>query len=98
MTGGRMVTCVSMKYRPLGWSAALLFLAVFWVGPARADVLPEPERPSDWDEHPAPTPEVPLDDALARRLLPLLALGMAGCTAAAALRRARALRSVRRPS
>ena len=67
----------------------MLSAGLCWMGPARADVAPDPQRPKDWDEHPAPTPEVPLDESFARRLLPFLALGMAGCTAAAAAARAR---------
>ncbi|MDC3958817.1 hypothetical protein [Polyangium jinanense] len=80
-----------MRRRTLGVCGLVLLTALFWAGAARADILPEPERPTDWDEHPAPTPEVPLEDALARRLLPLLALGMAGGTALVAAQRGRAL-------
>ncbi|MDI3291384.1 hypothetical protein [Polyangium sp. 15x6] len=80
-----------MRRRSLGGCGLVLLAALFWAGAARADVLPEPGRPGHWDEHPAPTPEVPLEETLARRLLPLLALGMAGCTALAAARRGRVL-------
>ncbi|TKD00911.1 hypothetical protein [Polyangium fumosum] len=87
-----------MKRRGLGWSALVLFTWFSWVDAARADILPEPSRPKDWDEHPAPTPDVPLEDALARRLLPLLAIGMAGGSALVALKRARIHVSARRGS
>ena len=85
-----------MRHRRFGWSGLLLIAGFCWASAARADILPEPSRPTDWDEHPAPTPDVPLEDALVRRLLPLLALGMAGGTAVAAMQRARTLASVRR--
>ena len=79
-----------MRRRFLGVCGLVLLTAWFWAGAARADVLPDPARPADWDEHPAPTPEVPLEETLARRLSPLLALGMAGGTALAATQRRRA--------
>ena len=85
-----------MQRWSLGVCGFVVLTAWFWAGAARADVLPAPERPADWDEHPAPTPEVPLEETLARRLLPLLALGMAGGTALAATQRRRAFARVGR--
>jgi len=81
-----------MRRRSLGFGGLVLIAGLCWAGVARADVLPDPERPKDWNEHPAPTPDVPLES----RLLPWVALGMAGLTAAAAARRARVLAGAER--
>jgi hypothetical protein len=85
-----------MRKRHFGWGTLVLIAGLCWVGVAQADILPEPERPKDWDEHPAPTPDVPLEDAFARRILPWLALGMAAFAAAATARRARGLPNAER--
>lgn len=49
------------------------FMFVFALGPAlaRADVLPEPERPSEWNEHPPPPPPPPPEKDLTRALWPM---------------------------
>jgi hypothetical protein len=85
-----------MRRQGLGWSGFVLIAGLCWTGAARADIAPRPERPKDWDEHPAPTPDVPFEDALARRLLPWVALGISALTAAAAARRVRILASAER--
>lgn len=72
------------KPRYLGFGGLALCASLSWMGLVRADIAPmpekppPPERPKDWDEHPAPMPEVPLEDTLARRIGALLVLGTAG--------------------
>jgi hypothetical protein len=69
---------------------ALLLMA--WALPAKADVLPEPQRPTDWDEHPAPLPNPPPEKELTQRILLLaIPLSLAGAGLAAARWRARSL-------
>ncbi|HMY16310.1 MAG TPA: hypothetical protein PKA58_08255 [Polyangium sp.] len=77
--------CVGM----LGFFSALSM-------PVRADVAPIPERPVDWDEHPSPMPQEPPDDALARRLVPLAALGLSALTLLWSAKRSRTNRLNRR--
>ncbi len=81
--------------RTLGYCGLALCAIVSFLGVARADVAPNPERPKDWNEYPEPMPEVPDDKPLERRLVPLLALGLAGCTLVVTVRRKRTIRQPR---
>jgi hypothetical protein len=66
---------------------ALAFgLAAVAVAPAvRADLLPEPQRPS-WNEHPAPQPDPPPERELERLALVAVALGVMALAGARAYR------------
>lgn len=72
-----------------------LCASVSWAGVAQADVAPPPERPKDWNEYPEPMPEVPDEKPLERHLVPLFALGLAGCTFVITARRKRRMRQQR---
>lgn len=52
--------------RKIGPIAALVWAA--WSTTARADILPDPHRPIDWDERPLPQPEPPPDKELVHAL------------------------------
>lgn len=56
-------------------------ILVLWIAgaaPAHADLLPEPESPPDWNEHPPPPPPPPPDPELARTALFALTLAALG--------------------
>lgn len=71
------------------WLVCVWILFTTFAANVRADIAPEPERPVDWDEHPSPMPQEPPEEALARRLAPLVALGLSGLTLAFMAKRAR---------
>lgn len=75
------------------FTLALLVLLAAWSPSARADIPPSPQRPADWDEHPAPLPAPPPEKDLAARVVLLAAvLSLAGGAAVLTRRwRARSL-------